>query len=58
VLGFSKSITIEIERSFNMSNFEILAAGPVVNDRRSFREAIPLVECWIPYCDAFAMDEA
>ncbi|UGT55182.1 hypothetical protein [Nocardia asteroides] len=58
VLGFSKSVTIAVQRSFNMSSLDLLdfttRAG--VGNHKTFREAVPLVECWIPYCDAFAME--
>lgn len=59
VLGFSKSVTIAIQRSFNMSSFAIMefTTGAPVLEHKSFREAIPLAECWIPYCDAFAEED-
>lgn len=59
VLGFSKSVTISIQRSFNMSNLAIVAftSGAAVGNHQSFREAVPLEESWVPYCDAFAEED-
>lgn len=60
VLGYSKSVTVAIQRSFNLSNLDILgcAEQSAIGGHVSFRDAIPLNECWLPYCDAFAPEAA
>jgi hypothetical protein len=53
VLGFSKSVTLSVKRSFNLASAmrEIGAEGPA-----SFEESLSLAD-WVRYCDSFAPAE-